>query len=170
VRLACIDAPEMGQAPYGEQAAASAEPVEDRQQGETSFLRPWIAMVPHRGRSESGEVNLNLAMWKDGMAFAVSEVPGHCATRGLISMAEFRANRRRYGVGSAWGIYRPWDFEAVRRSSDLLLIPDPVPGGRRYRCSEMAPYGPGPRNCCARVQAISMATAMGSLRKSAPLR
>jgi len=62
-----------------------------------------------------GEVNLNLAMVEDGMAFAYLKYLGQCDEKAYLD-AEFRASRRRYGVWQVpGGITRPWDFRTQQK-------------------------------------------------------
>ena len=72
VRLACIDAPEMAQAPDGANARSY---LQSRLRLSSSVtLRPQT--VDRYGRTVAeviGEMNLNLAMVEDGMAFAYKQ-------------------------------------------------------------------------------------------------
>ncbi len=137
VRLACIDAPETAQSPYGQQAR--------------SYLRQRLSIgrsislaiktTDRYGRSVAevfSGVNVNLAMVEDGQAFAYRQYLRGCDAKGYLD-AEHWASRRRYGVWQVpGGITRPWDFRRGRRSA---AIPDgTTPGGRRYRCGEIGSY------------------------------
>jgi endonuclease YncB( thermonuclease family) len=113
VRLACIDAPEMDQAPYGEQARRY---LQSRLRiGSNVRLIPKA--IDRYGRTVAeviGAVNLNLAMVEDGQAFAYRKHLGQCDSREYLD-AEFRASRSRYGVWQVpGGITRPWDYRRVR--------------------------------------------------------
>ncbi len=69
IRLACIDAPEMAQAPDG----ANARRYLQSRLRVGSSVTIKTKMVDRFGRSVAvviGEVNLNLALVEDGMAFA----------------------------------------------------------------------------------------------------
>ena len=96
IRLACIDAPEMSQSPYGQQSR--------------SYLQTRLAkgrevtILPHTtdryGRTVAeviSGININLAMVEDGQAFAYRQYLGNCNAREYLD-AEYRASRRRYGV------------------------------------------------------------------------
>ena len=143
VRLACIDAPETAQSPYGQQARNYLQqrlPV-----GREVSLN--IKTTDRYGRSVAeviSDININLAMVEDGQAFAYRQYLSGCDAMEYLD-AEYRASRRRYGVWQLeGGITRPWDFRRGRRSA---AIPDgTTPGGRRYRCSEIGSYAkaPGP--------------------------
>ena len=137
VRLACVDAPEMAQAPYGQQARAYLQqrlPI-----GREVSLE--VKATDRYGRTVAeviSEININLVMVEDGHAFAYRQYLSGCDAKEYLD-AEFRASRHRYGVWQApGGITRPWDFRRRRRSAS---IPDgTTPGGRRYRCKEIGSY------------------------------
>ena len=137
VRLACIDAPESAQAPYGQQARTYLQqrlPI-----GREVSLD--IKTTDRYGRSVAevfSGVNINLALVEDGMAFAYRQYLSGCDAKAYLE-AEDRASRSRIGVWQVkGGITRPWDFRRARRSA---VIPDgTTPGGRRYRCSEISSY------------------------------
>jgi len=137
VRLACIDAPETAQRPYGQQARSYLQqrlPV-----GREVSLD--VKTTDRYGRSVAeviSDININLAMVEDGQAFAYRQYLGGCDAKEYLD-AEYRASRRRYGVWRVpGGITRPWDFRRGRRSA---AIPDgTTPGGRRYRCNEIGSY------------------------------
>jgi endonuclease YncB( thermonuclease family) len=137
VRLACIDAPETAQRPYGQQARSYLQqrlPV-----GREVSLD--VKTTDRFGRSVAeviSDINMNLAMVEDGQAFAYRQYLGGCDAKEYLD-AEYRASRRRYGVWQVpGGITRPWDFRRGRRSA---AIPDgTTPGGRRYRCNDIDSY------------------------------
>jgi endonuclease YncB( thermonuclease family) len=155
VRLACIDAPEMAQAPYG----AKTHRYLKTRLAEGSAVR----LIPntkdrygHTVAEVIGEVNLNLALVEDGKAFAYRQYLAGCDTRKCLD-AEYRASRHRYGVWQVpGGITRPWDFRRIKRtaqpagagaarSRSMQPAPwantPPLPtAGRRYRCSEFGSY------------------------------
>ena len=137
VRLACIDAPETAQRPYGQQARSYLQqrlPV-----GREVNLD--VKTTDRYGRTVAeviSGVNINLALVEDGQAFAYRQYLGSCDAKEYLD-AETRASRRRTGVWQVpEGITRPWDFRRGRRSAS---IPDgTTPGGRRYRCKEISSY------------------------------
>jgi endonuclease YncB( thermonuclease family) len=130
VRLACIDAPEMTQAPYGAQARSYLH--SRLQVGTTVTLQPKT--VDRYGRTVAeviGEINLGLAMVEDGQAFAYRKYLGQCDAREYLD-AEFRASRHRYGVWQVpGGIIRPWDLRRGRSSARSGGDTGSVRGGRR---------------------------------------
>jgi endonuclease YncB( thermonuclease family) len=137
VRLACIDAPENAQAPYG---LKSRQYLQQRLPiGREVSLN--IKTTDRYGRSVAevfSGVNINLALVEDGQAFAYRQYLSGCDAKAYLE-AEDRASRSLLGVWQVkGGITRPWDFRRGRRSA---VIPDgTTPGGRRYRCSEISSY------------------------------
>ena len=137
VRLACVDAPEMAQAPYGQQARAYLQqrlPI-----GREVSLE--VKATDRYGRTVAeviSEININLALVEAGLAFAYRQYLGGCDAKAYLE-AEERASSSRLGVWQVQGgITRPWDFRRKRRSA---AIPDgTTPGGRRYRCKEIGSY------------------------------
>ena len=120
VRLACIDAPETSQSPYG---VAARHYLQQRLRiGQEVTLRPKT--IDRYGRTVAeviSEININLVMVEDGQAFAYRPYLAACDAREYLE-AEFRASRHRYGVWQVeGGITRPWDF---RRGHRAAVIPD----------------------------------------------
>ena len=114
VRLACIDAPETVQRPYGRNTRQYLQqrlPV-------GSAVRLDEKTTDRYGRLVAevfSGVNINLAMVEDGQAFVYRQYLGGCDSKEYLD-AEFRASRRRYGVWQVeGGITRPWDFRRQRR-------------------------------------------------------
>jgi endonuclease YncB( thermonuclease family) len=123
VRLACIDAPETAQRPYGQQSRSYLQqrlPV-----GSTVTLEQKTSDRYGRLVAEVfNGININLAIVEDGQAFVYRQYLSGCDAKEYLD-AEFRASRRRYGVWQVeGGITRTWDF---RR-------------GRRYSCKEIGSY------------------------------
>jgi endonuclease YncB( thermonuclease family) len=137
VRLACIDAPETAQRPYGKQARTYLQqrlPI-----GRQVSLN--IKTTDRYGRSVAeliSESNINLALVQEGHAFVYRQYLSGCDAMAYLE-AEERASLARLGVWQVKdGITRPWDFRRGRRSA---VIPDgTTPGGRRYRCSVISSY------------------------------
>jgi endonuclease YncB( thermonuclease family) len=137
VRLACIDAPETAQSPHGQQARSYLQqrlPVGRE-------VRLEVKTTDRYGRSVAevfSGVNINLALVKDGQAFAYRQYLSGCDAKAYLE-AEERASRARLGVWQVpGGITRPWDFRRARRSA---VIPDgTTPSGRRYRCNEISSH------------------------------
>ena len=137
VRLACIDAPETAQSPYGQQTRYYLQqrlPI-----GRQVTLA--VKTTDRYGRTVAevfSDININLALVEDGQAFAYRQYLGGCNAQEYLD-AEYRASRRRFGVWQVpGGITRPWDF---RRGGRVAVIPDgTTPGVRRYRCKEIGSY------------------------------
>ena len=109
VRLACIDAPETAQSPFGMASRNQLKallPV-----GSTVSLR--VQAVDRYGRSVAeviGKGIVNLAMVQSGQAFVYGQYLGRC-DRGAYLAAERQAQAQRLGVWAVpGGITRPWDF------------------------------------------------------------
>ena len=144
VRLACIDAPETAQTPYG---LKSRQYLQQRLPigSEVSLI---VKTTDRYGRSVAeviSDININLALVEDGQAFAYRQYLSGCDAKAYLE-AEERASRARIGVWQVpGGITRPWDFRRARRSA---VIPDgTTPGGRRPRfqegCHPSDPYTRG---------------------------
>jgi endonuclease YncB( thermonuclease family) len=137
VRLACIDAPETAQSPWGQHARRYLQ--QRLSIGREVTLE--VKTTDRYGRTVAeviSDININLVMVEDGLAFAYRQYLGGCDAKEYLD-AEYRASRRRFGVWQVpGGITRPWDF---RRGRSAAVIPDgTTPGGRRYRCKEISSY------------------------------
>jgi len=117
VRLACIDAPESRQAPYGARARAQLQALAPV--GSAVALRikatdrygRSVAEVSHRGR------NVNQALVASGAAFVYWQFIAGC-DRNTYSRLETEARLKGLGVWSVpEGVMRPWDDRAQRRRS-----------------------------------------------------
>lgn len=137
VRLACIDAPEMAQSPWGANSRASLRarlPI-----GSVVNLR--VQTIDRYGRSVAevlSETNIGLAMVEDGEAFAYRQYLRQCDRHAYLE-AELRARSSRLGIWQvSEGISRPWD---VRRHHHAAPLADgSTPDGVRYRCAEIGSY------------------------------
>jgi endonuclease YncB( thermonuclease family) len=147
IRLACIDAPEMAQSPYGAQSRSlltGLAPV-----GSDVSLR--VLTTDRYGRTVAeilrGSQKVNLQMVRGGQAFAYRQYLSQCNAAAYLG-AERGAEFDRQGVWSVpGGIERPWDFRHGRRgyrpaaarnrrpAAELLM-----PGGRHYRCREIGSH------------------------------
>lgn len=146
IRLACIDAPEMAQGPYGEQSRAllaSLAPV-----GSEVSLK--VVDTDRYGRTVAeisrGGQNLNLRMVRRGQAFAYRQYLSNCDPTAYLG-AERGAEVDRLGVWNVpGGIQRPWEFRHGRRGyrpaarQGTGQAAGPPPGERRYRCSQIGSY------------------------------
>jgi endonuclease YncB( thermonuclease family) len=114
IRLACIDAPEMAQVPYGDQARRYLQTRLRLEQEVT--IHPLNSDRYGRTVAEViGDINLNLALVEDGQAFVYAKYLGQCDAREYLD-AEYRASRHRFGIWRVpGGIERPWLFRHGRQ-------------------------------------------------------
>jgi endonuclease YncB( thermonuclease family) len=114
IRLACIDAPEMAQVPYGDQARRYLQ-IRLRLEQEVT-IHPLNTDRYGRTIAEViGDINLNLALVEDGLAFVYPKYLGQCDAREYLD-AEYRASRHRFGIWRVpGGIERPWLFRHGRQ-------------------------------------------------------
>ena len=114
IRLACIDAPEMAQVPYGDQARRYLQTRLRLEQEVT--IHPLNTDRYGRTVAEViGDINLNLALVEDGLAFVYPKYLGQCDATAYLN-AEYRASRHRFGIWRVpGGIERPWQFRHGRQ-------------------------------------------------------
>ena len=109
VRLACIDAPETAQSPYGMASRNQLKILLPL--GSKVSLR--VQAVDRYGRSVAeviGKGPVNLAMVQSGQAFVYRQYLGRCDRQAYLA-AERQAQAQRLGVWAVHGgITRPWDF------------------------------------------------------------
>jgi len=113
VRLACIDAPELQQAPWG--AMARSYLKTRLPPGRQVQLRPLDRDRYGRTVAEViSEINIGLAMVEDGQAFVERHHLKGCDALEYLE-AEARAARRHYGIWQQpGGISRPWQVRQRR--------------------------------------------------------
>ena len=135
VRLACIDAPETAQSPYGMASRNQLKALLPL--GSTVNLR--VQAVDRYGRFVAevvGKAPINLAMVESGQAFVYRQYLGRCDRQAYLS-AERQAQDQRLGVWAVpGGMTRPWDFRhggAGHRSAGV------VPGGATSRSPVLSP-------------------------------
>ena len=141
VRLACIDAPETAQAPYG---------MESRQA--LQKLLPVGAEVTIRTKATDrygrtvGEVlkenrNINQQQVASGHAFVYWQYISGC-DRQTYSRLENDARLRRLGVWSVTGgIQRPWDYRHNRKAATSAPSPDGSSSSTgKYRCKDVGSW------------------------------
>ena len=153
VRLACIDAPETAQSPFGMASRNQLKallPV-----GSTVSLR--VQAVDRYGRRVAeviGKGTVNLTMVQTGQAFAYRQYLGRC-DRGAYLAAESQAQAQRLGVWAVpGGITRPWDFRhgggGHRRAGATPAAATPAalstspraaqPGGAKTTCKQIGSF------------------------------
>lgn len=137
--MACIDAPEMAQSPYGpaarqrlQQLAPIGSTVTLREQTTDRYGRT-VAEVFRDGGS------LNLAMVRDGQAFAYRQYLSGCDRSAYLG-AEAAASRQRVGVWAvSGGITRPWDWRRGSRPAPSAGGGAPA-GGQRFTCKQIGSF------------------------------
>lgn len=136
VRLACIDAPETAQAPYGEAASERLQallPV-----GSSINVRP---ITEDRYGRTVGEVfvegkNLGPQLLVEGHAVAYRQYLSQCDANVYLS-AEYYAQRLRLGFWEPANPVMPWDFR--KGSSQNLEEPTAAPSEPIVRPAEPEP-------------------------------
>ena len=149
IRLACIDAPETAQRPYGtasrqmlQQLLPLGSTVSLRVQTKDRYGRT-VAEVFRDGRS------VNLAMVSSGQAFGYRKYLAACDSRAYLSV-EAEAQRQRRGFWSVpGGIQKPWDWRHGTTGPANNPQATPVGGSstgstalvsHRYKCKEISSY------------------------------
>jgi endonuclease YncB( thermonuclease family) len=152
IRLACIDAPETAQAPYGmnsrrllQELAPIGAKVQLVVETKDRYGRT-VADIRRNGQS------VNLRMVRSGQAFAYRQYLAKCDAAAYLK-AEQEAEKARLGVWAVpGGITRPWAFRRGRRSGSSSTGKPPTPApvrpappvtapvGVRYRCKEIGSF------------------------------
>ena len=136
VRLACIDAPETSQRPWGGMSTALLKQlmpvgseVSLRVQTTDRYGRTVAELLNHRG-------NVNQLMVGAGQAFAYRRYLRQCDAQKYLQ-PEADAKQHSRGVWSVGpsGITRPWDYRRGRRSSSSSSG-----SSRKYRCKEIGSW------------------------------
>ena len=134
VRLACIDAPEMSQDPYGERSRNFLKKMLPL--GAKVTLR--IQTIDRYGRSVA-EVftkrgNINESIIEQGHGFVYRRYLSNCNGSRYRSLER---QAQKFGLGvwstSSTGIQRPWDYRRSKRSASSNFR-------RKYRCKEIASW------------------------------
>ena len=138
VRLACIDAPETSQTPYG---------IEARQQLQNllpigSEVTLKIKATDRYGRSvaevNNGDININQSLVGSGNAFVYWQYISGC-DRQTYSRLENNARLRKFGVWAVPDeIQRPWDYRRSRKAGNASTTSGS--NGGRYRCKEIGSW------------------------------
>ena len=136
VRLACIDAPETSQRPWGARSMALLQrltPVGSevtlRVKTTDRYGRTVAELLNRRG-------NVNQLMVRAGQAFAYRRYLRQCDAQKYLEI-ENEAKRQSLGVWSLGpsGITRPWDYRQGRRSSA-----GSSGSSRKYRCKDIGSW------------------------------
>lgn len=135
IRIACIDAPESSQAPYGTQSAKALKallPV-----GST------VTILVHAKKDRYGRMvaevvsqkgNIGKVLVRQGNAFVYRDYLSTCEADQYL-LLERKASLSGLGIWSVGtqGIERPWEFRRRSKSTGQG-------GRRRYRCSEISSW------------------------------
>ena len=136
VRLACIDAPETSQRPWGARSMALLKrltPVGSevtlRVKTTDRYGRTVAELLNRRG-------NVNQLMVRAGQAFTYRRYLRQCDAQKYLEI-ENEAKRQSLGVWSLGpsGITRPWDYRQGRRSSASSSG-----SSRKYRCKDIGSW------------------------------
>ena len=138
VRLACIDAPETSQTPYGMEARKALQgllPIR-------SEVTLKIKATDRYGRSVAevikGSTNINQSLVGSGNAFVYWQYISGC-DRQTYSRLENEARLNGAGVwGIPEGIQRPWDYRRSRKAGNASTTNESNSG--RYRCKEIGSW------------------------------
>jgi len=140
IRLACIDAPETSQTPYGMEARRALQgllPI-----GSQVTLR--TKTTDRYGRSVAevvkGSTNINQSLVGSGDAFVYWQYISGC-DRQTYSRLENDARLKGAGVwGVPGGIQRPWDYRRSRRGGNSASSGSGASSSGRYRCGEIGSW------------------------------
>jgi micrococcal nuclease len=121
IRLACIDAPEMSQKPYGEQAKARLQqllPV-----GKTIEYRPitldrygrWVAEI------FDGNNNVNQTLVTEGHAVVYRQYLGDCSEQKNYLQAEKKAMDNKLNFWNQSNPVMPWDYRHGERNNNATV-------------------------------------------------
>ena len=138
VRLACIDAPETSQSPYGMEARKQLQNLLSI--GSEVTLK--IKATDRYGRSvaevSKGGININQSLVGSGNSFVYWQYISGC-DRQTYSRLENNARLRKFGVWAVpEGIQRPWDYRRSRKAGNASTTSGSNSG--RYRCKEIGSW------------------------------
>jgi endonuclease YncB( thermonuclease family) len=145
VRLACIDAPETSQAPYGNDARKELQeqlPISTEVSLRTNATDRYGRTVAEVLR---GTTNINQALVQSGVAFVYWQYIEGCDLE-TYSRLENEARLKSLGVWAVpGGIQRPWDYRRGKRSgsgSNDSSNSSFKPGysGSRYKCKQIGSW------------------------------
>ena len=140
VRIACIDAPETSQTPYGiesRQALQKLLPIGAEVTVRTKATDSYGRTV---GEVLKGSTNINQSLVGSGNAFVYWQYISGC-DRQTYSRLENDARLKRLGVWSVpGGIQRPWDYRRIRRGGSSASSCGGGSSSGRYRCKEIGSW------------------------------
>ena len=133
VRLACIDAPEMSQQPYGirsrqflQDLLPIGSDVTVQIQTKDRYGRTVAELINNHG-------NINQQMIRRGHAFAYRRYLQQCDSSEYLRI-ENEARNSKLGIWSVGsdGIQRPWDYRSGRSQQGAMR--------RKYRCKDIGSW------------------------------
>ena len=141
VRLACIDAPETSQSPYGmesRQALQKLLPIGTEVTVRSKATDRYGRTV---GEILKGSTNINEQHVASGNAFVYWQYISGC-DRQTYSRLENDARLKRWGVWSVPnGIQRPWDYRRNRKGGSSTSSSGVSSGSSgKYRCKEIGSW------------------------------
>ncbi len=141
VRLACIDAPETSQTPYGmesRQALQKLLPIGADVTIRTKAIDRYGRTV---GEVLKGSTNINQSLVGSGNAFVYWQYISGC-DRQTYSRLENSARLKHLGVWSVPnGIQRPWEYRRNRKGgSSTSSSGSSSAGSGKYRCKEIGSW------------------------------
>ncbi len=117
IRLACVDAPERAQSPWGQQSTSRLKqllppgtPVQVRTITRDRYGRTVAELYV-------GKQSINLQMVKDGQAVVYHQyLQGCAATKDQYLQAQVQAKKQRIGFWNQKSPVMPWDYRRGKRS------------------------------------------------------
>ena len=136
IRLACIDAPESSQLPWGFNSKALLKqliPIGSEISLDIKTKDRYGRLVAEIFSSRG---NINQLMVQSGQAFAYRSYLRHCDAQKYLQL-ETSAQRRAIGVWSVGyeGIKRPWEYRRFNRT-----VPSSSRSIRKYRCKDIVSW------------------------------
>ena len=140
VRLACIDAPETSQSPYGMKARKKLQgllPIGSQVTLRTKATDRYGRSV---GEVIKGSTNINQSLVGSGNAFVYWQYISGC-DRETYSRLENDARLKRLGIWSVnGGVQRPWDYRRSRRGGSSATSGGGGTTSGKYRCKEIGSW------------------------------
>ncbi|HLP91954.1 MAG TPA: thermonuclease family protein [Nostocaceae cyanobacterium] len=128
VRLACIDAPELSQRPWGEKSRDRLQELLPR--GFIAELKVATPAVGDRYGRQVGELfwggrNINLQLVAEGLAVVYRQYLSSCPeSRGYLVLAEAEAKTKGLGLWGEENPLMPWDFRrGMKQAAVVPVVP-----------------------------------------------
>ena len=136
IRLACIDAPESSQLPWGFNSKSLLKqliPIGSEVSLDIKTKDRYGRLVAEIFSSRG---NINQLMVQLGQAFAYRSYLRHCDAQKYLRL-EASAQRKAIGVWSVGyeGIKRPWEYRRLSRT-----VPSASRSSRKYRCKDISSW------------------------------